>query len=372
MSKKEYLNDLFIYLRTQEVTKSDISNVIEEYSNLYDEAIDNGLSDEEVRVKLGTAKDIYKALKGDLYHDSNSRNRIVALMPFVSVILFFLIGYLGDAFRYAWMVFLAIPITAILVNVKTKDKYVALTPFISTILFMLLGFSSGYWHPGWLVFLLVPVTAISLNVKEHKFTALSPFVVTVVYVMIGYFHPPFYLYGWALYAVVPLVSLLTKPITFKKGMLASLIVLAVIAHQLLVHLSGEWQYAWLVYTVPLLYAVATNQIKIYLFDKETWLKRPYLATSILAVIIIYLAVSLMIPDAWLWSWMILLFIPMIGIYATQKFKHFVAYTPFLSTIIFFSIGHFGGKWDFSWIVFLMIPIAGILSNGGKYRKRVDD
>lgn len=64
----------------------------------------------------------------------------------------------------------------------------------------------------------------------------------------------------------------------------------------------------------------------------------------LFVVIIYFLVSFLIFNIWIWSWIILLFILMIGIYDGIKFEYFVVYMLFIVVIIFMFFGLFGNYW----------------------------
>ncbi len=362
MDKKTYIEDLFRYLKSQKVRQTDINKVIGEYEDLYDEAKDNGLSDDEVIKQLGTPESIYEELKDDLRHEENQTHKIVGITPFVSIIIFFLLGFLANGWTYAWMAFLLIPVTAVILNVKGKDKFVALSPFIAVVTFMLTGFLTGIWYPTWLVFLLIPILAIILNVEDkHKLVALSPFIATIAYFITAFLYPPFYLYGWCVYAFVLLAAAFTDPITWKKLFWAVLTIGAVVAHLLIGFNTGLWQYAWIVYAVPVLFGIFVHELEIRISIFNNWRKNPYLTFIGLSVILIYLVVSIAF-NAWYWSWMIILVIPMLGVYSTQKFHYPVAYAPFVATILFYSTGFFLGWWQYSWMFFLMIPILGVLSS----------
>ncbi len=365
MDKKTYIQNLLAYLKSQKVRQSDINKVIGEYEGLYEEALENGFDDDQVSKQLGAPESIYHELGSDLRHEEDPRNKIVGVTPFFSIIIFFLIGFLARGWNYAWIAFLLIPVTAIIVNVHHKEKFIALTPFVAIVVYMLVGFATGFWHPTWLVFLLVPITAIILQVEAvHKFLALSPFIATVAYVLISFFYPPFLSYGWFLYAFILLAAAVTDPITFKKLFWAVLTIGAVAAHLLIGFNTGLWGYAWIVYAVPVLYGVFVHELEIRIEILKNWRKNPILTFLVLLVIFAYLAVSV-IFNAWNWSWMILLFIPMFGIYSSQKFTMLVPYSPFVATILFFSTGYFLGWWQFSWMFFLMIPILGVLSSHGE-------
>ncbi len=84
----------------------------------------------------------------------------VGLSVILSIVAFVLIGLLLNGWYYAWLVFLAIPMVAIIRHSGRHHRLVALTPFIATIIFFALGFLINGWQYAWLAFLIIPMTAI--------------------------------------------------------------------------------------------------------------------------------------------------------------------------------------------------------------------
>lgn len=362
MNKKQYLNELASYLNEKDVIREDIESIISDYEELYDESADRGLTDDEIYEKLGSPRFIYTSLKDTLKKKSNSKeySKIIAIMPFISTILFFLIGSGLGHYEYAWMVFLLIPVVAIIINVKGKDKFIALSPFVSVVVFLLIGLLVNVWHPTWLILLLIPVMAILLKTPaKPRIVAILPFVITIIYFLVAEFvYFDFYKIGYAMFALIPIVAILFEPLNIKRIILLTSIVLAAIAHLLLSLYFGYWDYAWLAYLVPIGLSILFGDILIRWGTKNTRLN------LIIGIIIsaIYLAVSIIIGDIWSWSWIILLLIPMVSIFIQERFKNPVAYMPFISTIIFIALGFFANLWAWSWMVYLLIPIVAILTS----------
>ena len=90
---------------------------------------------------------------------------IVGLVALLAVTAFLIIGFIGNGWPYAWLVFLAIPVTAVIVDLIQKKKKIAgqipgLVAILATAIYLILGFGFGLWHPGWIVFLAIPISGI--------------------------------------------------------------------------------------------------------------------------------------------------------------------------------------------------------------------
>lgn len=370
MRKKEYLNELFNILMEHDVDRKEVDKIIKEYEELYGEAYDYYMDDEKVIKKLGSPNEVYHVLKHDLKYRKSSQmnNKFVALSPFIALILFFAIGMGFDAYEYSWMSFLLIPISAILLNVKGRAKFIAISPFISLVVFMILGFVWSLWHPGWLVFLLIPMTAITLEAGKDRYVALSPFVITFIYVLVSYFNQEFLIYGWGLYIFVLVFASIRKPFKIMDLLVILTSISALIIHWWIGLATGNFEYLWLVYIVPLLFALYSGVIKIDItfFNIK---KHPILFLISILMILLFIGLGFLLPNnGFSYSWVTLLVIPMCAIYSKVKFKYLVAYTPFLSVIIFMTLGYFFGLWNIAWIIFLSIPIMGILTPKENYEK----
>ena len=86
-----------------------------------------------------------------------------------------------------------------------KQKIIAITPFVSTIIFFLCGYCWGAWHPGWLAFLLIPIVPILLGVKKIKH--IYPLICVLIYVLLGIFLDLWF-QGWLIFLTIPIVEIL--------------------------------------------------------------------------------------------------------------------------------------------------------------------
>lgn len=78
--------------------------------------------------------------------------------PVFVTILFLLLGFLGNWWHPAWILFLTVPLYYSLVDVIIHKRSFHHFPYpiLTAVVFLLLG-CFGWWHPGWLVFLTIPL-----------------------------------------------------------------------------------------------------------------------------------------------------------------------------------------------------------------------
>lgn len=360
MNKELYLNKLKEILQENLVSYDDIDQIIEDYNDLYTQGLEQGLTDEEIVKKLGDARFVYKSLKDDLSYNYKT-SKATGVMVFVSLILFFLSGQLLTGWQYSWMFLLLIPITGILTSVKGREILPALAVFISIIVFYTLGMKFGLWHPGWLVFLSIPTLGIFASKNNKKLLlSLTPFITVLIYFIVSYFYNEFYLYGWPIFLLIPLVDSFNIEKTFDRYAMLLSLVLSIIAYYILSILFTNWYYPLFVFVIPIGFAIMTERLRITVnigLDKK---RNIFVVISTLFVVTAYLLVSFL-TKGWSWSWIILLLIPMLGVYAGNGFNNIVAYSPFVALILFFIVGRFiDGGFQYSWLFFFIIPISGIL------------
>jgi hypothetical protein len=65
-----------------------------------------------------------------------------------------------NSWGYLWLIFLLVPVVSILAYSQKKDKFLALTPFISIVIFFLLGYFFDLWSYAWIAFMLIPIVGI--------------------------------------------------------------------------------------------------------------------------------------------------------------------------------------------------------------------
>lgn len=106
---------------------------------------------------------------------------ITGLVALLAVAAFMIMGFLiKGAWTTAWIVFLVIPLTGIITNLifnkkNRADTVIGAVAILCVIIFFLLGFLANAWSISWIVFLLIPITAIIVNmfkvIRKDKDTA---------------------------------------------------------------------------------------------------------------------------------------------------------------------------------------------------------
>nr|HPJ24428.1 hypothetical protein [Bacillota bacterium] len=254
---------------------------------------------------------------------------------------------------------------AILVNTFDKHSmngWIALSPFVALIVFLLLGFWQNMWHPAWLVFFVVPILAITSSFKTMRFvsylTAIMPFVATITFVLVGTYaglwNPI-----WLVFLTIPMISVLHENKFWKVLLLEASFLIAIAAYLVSGYVYGDWGYGLFAFFIPIGVSLILSEdsfLVINRMNKNIWL----LAA---AMTIIYIGSGLLFETTWPYLWMIFLLIPVYAIltHGPKKDK-LIACMPFISTVLFFSLGYFFGWWAFSWIAFLLIPMVAIIKH----------
>ena len=96
--------------------------------------------------------------------------RIIDAMPLITLFIFLLIGFVGNEqgenyWKYAWLVFLLIPLTPVIFGVKKIKISYSLIVLIAYLLMGLFWPKYG-WHPGWIIFITIPIFNILFPSKK--------------------------------------------------------------------------------------------------------------------------------------------------------------------------------------------------------------
>ncbi len=362
--KKEYLLGLKELLDRYDMSEQEKQDILADYSDMYDNWEERGMSDDEIVEKLGKPKGIIGSLVEGyrrIPKPSDGKEKIIALSPFVATIIFFIAGFGFNQWLYSWLAFILIPVTAIIVEMsRSKDPHVttALSPFVTGVAYFIIGMEYQLWHPGWLIFLAIPLIAIFNSRDEMNFrtllTAISPFVAVIAYVVLGdmgYWHNM-----WVVFLIIPFLGA-TLETGFKRVFLLLFLPVAVIAYLYLGDMYNEWLYTALVFTPLLVFYIINGNVQLW--DKDA--PKDY-QILVAATVTTYVVVSL-ITQAWLITWLIFFAIPMYAInQETEQPEKTIAFTPFIATTIFILLGFFFGIWAWAWIAFLIIPVVAIIKS----------
>ncbi len=363
--KNEYLVQLKDLLDRYEMDESEKQEIVSDYSDMYDSWVAKEMSQEEIEEKLGKPKNIVRSLVEGyrrIPKPSDKRTKIIAISPFISLIAFFILGFGFNEWVYSWMVFLLVPVIAIVVEMsRDKDPHIttALSPFAATIAFYILGMQYGLWHPGWLVFIIIPMLGIFNSRKEMNLrvllVSLSPFLAGILFIYLGekgYYHP-----AWLVFFIIPFIGATLEKSFNKALIIVSSIVFGVALYLYIGYTFEEWYWSLFAFLPLVLFWIINGDIVITTGDGDV--PRGYKIVSVIAILG-YLAVSLT-TQAWIITWLIFLIIPVYAINREVKGnERTIALTPFIALTIFMVLGFFFTLWAWAWLVFLIIPITAII------------
>lgn len=361
--KRNYLEALRQLLLQYQLDQTEISDILQDYEDMYDNWISTGMTDEEVEDKLGHPNTIIKDLTDGVRRKPKKQGKgekVIAVMPFISLIIFMLLGFAGDLWQYSWMAFLLIPITAIVVKQgfrKNGHFFTAISPFVATVTFLILGFALDAWHPAWMIFLIIPVSGILQSKKSmgllQLLISLSPFVSIVVFFILG--EAGYWQQAWLVFLSIPMLGALGESNKGKVFMIEGLIILGIIGYLYVGYTYEEWTYALFSFTPAVIYLVLIGNIEVGILKAP----RDY-KIVIVSAAIIFLTIGLTV-GYWHLAWLIFLSIPVYSILKETKGKaKIISLTPFIAMVIFFTVGFLFDGFMYAWIAFLIIPITGIL------------
>lgn len=328
MTKSNYLERLKQLLDEYNIIESHKEDIIKDYDTLWQEYQELNMMDMDIVEKLGHPEVIIDSLtegftKKEILNKrkkQSSQQKFIALTPFIALFMFFGLGFLVEnGFTYAWVSFLLIPMSGIILQGPNNiiQKLTALSPFIAIILYIpILGFYFDLWHPGWLVFLLTAILG-------------------------GLSHPK-----------------LSYRIFISGGLLLTSIIYLILEvginlGSLMITESIQLPYSTFVFLPVVL-------ILLWIWFSQI-IKNgiPYLILLLLSTFI-FLFLSIQY-DLWLIAWLVFFSVPIYAIVRhTKKEEKLIALMPLISTILFMLIGYFFNGWAFGWLVYLFIPMVAII------------
>lgn len=363
--KNDYLGKLKEQLEEFQASQADIDDIINDYDQLYDDALAKGKTDEEIYTFLGNPKqvayDLIDTIK--IKQHKYKRNKIIALMPFISTITFIFLGFGWNLWHPGWMVFLLIPVIAIILNTKAKNTIIALSPFISTLVYLFIGFQYDLWNPGWMVFLFIPMISIILSTKfKDMIVALSPFVALIVFMLLGTYKD-LWNPGWLVFLIIPMLSALQKKNKWQMIILELSFVLSIGFYLYMGYVQDSWALGGLGFILPVAVGILFGDINFVIWDypKGPLRKKVVLLLSTIVFSIAAFLLLGLILHGWAYAWQVFLLIPIVSIVSFDKFR-FTTIAPFVAVVLFFSIGYFFNAFHLSWLAFFIVPMAAIVEN----------
>ncbi|QMS84546.1 DUF1700 domain-containing protein [Candidatus Xianfuyuplasma coldseepsis] len=369
--KDQYLNRLKTLLSEYVMDEQEMADILQDYDEMYDNYKDYGMQDNEIEDKLGSPEKIIgdltdgyiKKVQIKEQKQESKRTKIIAISPFVALVLFFVGGFGFGWWAYSWTAFLLIPMVAIISEMAGQDKhvFVALSPFIALIGFGILGFGYELWHPGWLIFLIIPVIAITTDAKGMSFleylTAISTFIALPIYFL--YFGPQdMWVPGWLIFLMIPIIGALNETNKLRMFILEFLIIGGAVAYVYIGETYQAYDWALLAFVPIAVYGLFSTENKFFDMPREYRLLVLVLAAGYVAAGLIG---NLIDYNLWGYAWLLFLLIPVYAITKeTNGNERAIAITPFIAVFIFYSLGYFFGWWAFSWLAFLLIPVVAIL------------
>lgn len=318
MNKETYISELNELLVEYQVSQEDITDVLVDYEQMYDDALDRGLTDNEVYQLLGNPEIVINELRDTLTlkRQKQYKTKFIALTPFIAVITFMVVGLTTGIYHPTWLIFLIIPMSAIILNTKDKEKIVALSPFVALIFFITVSFFTETWQPTWLIFL-----------------------------------------------IIPLLGMLYSKNNLKKIISIGSLLIAIAFYLYMGYIQDSFDYGALGFILPIAVAILYGDISISVFKKDPYERQQVLIllSVIILSIVIFLGVGFVF-QGWAYAWMVFLFIPMASIYLFDRSRKVTPFMPFIAVIIFFSVGYFFSLFELSWIAFLLIPIVAVIEN----------
>lgn len=371
MSKKDFIKELEEELKDRDINSDSVEEILEDYSEIIDGALEKGEDEVSVLERIGRPWDIARTLskieaKGQIKEKVKRKgkskdHKLVALSPFIATIIFFGLGYYYDMWAVSWMAFLLIPITGILSEMRSdfSGSIVGLSVFASTIAFFVLGFYYGLWHPGWLVFLIIPILGILTEIKDDflgAFVGLTTFATIIFFILYGYYYDTWHP-TWLVFFLIPLMTIVDR-----KKLSDKFITLVMYLFIPLVYLYLEYinfsDYNYLVFGFTILLGIYTGEVQIGIKVSNLRTKE---GVTVIAIIIAYIALGI-IYGAWHPGWLIFLLIPVMTMLYQNSRPPLVAFTPFIATAVFILLGHYFDMYAIAWLVFLIIPMAGIMTD----------
>lgn len=141
---------------------------------------------------------------------------ITGLVAVIAAACYFILGFSLGIWHLAWLVFLAVPVTAIVLDIGTKSRDVSgsiigLIAVLAAAAFFILGFAFGKWHPGWVVFLVIPFASILFDITKKKdsssLVGIIALLAVAAFILMGTFLGNWHI-AWVVFLAVPIAAII--------------------------------------------------------------------------------------------------------------------------------------------------------------------
>lgn len=351
-------------LNQYDISNQEKDDIINDYKQMIEDGKQKELSEQTIIEMIGNPEKITRELGFKKKDVVPGGEKWIALSPFISLIIFMILGFTKELWHPGWLVFLLIPVTAIIVEMsKDQDQYIltALSPFISFVFFFLVGYHYGIWHPTWMIFIIIPTLAIINSKKEMDnltfYTALSPFVSFIAFMLIGYYTGEYHL-AWLLLLSVAFLGIFHEKRVLHKLLLVLSLVISILLYLTIDIYYGNWTLALFAFTIFIVTGLLTGHIHIEVdgFNNKSDILIVFIP------IILFLGVGY-IFSIWAISWLFLLLIPVVMIIKYRENNRILTpLSPFIAVTTLVLLGYFCDLWHISWTALLIIPIVAIIEN----------
>ncbi|XMB67205.1 DUF1700 domain-containing protein [Mycoplasmatota bacterium zrk1] len=268
MNRLEFIKKLKEYLYYYELRRDVVEDIISDHEAIIEEAIENGMSETDIINRLGSPKAIAKCLKDERKVDYGS-TRLTALSPFIAGIIYALLGFGFDLWHPTWLVFMIVPITAIVGTRRTMTTMTFLTslsPMVVVSIYLVYGFTYDIWHPTWLMFMIIPILGLFVDRENPKNILLA---VIIIITSIAYLYMDTY---------------------------------EILNHN------------WIVFFVPFILGVYSGHVQISVFNNSELLETRERIMSWISIgsAVIYSVIGIVF-DIWHPTWLLFLIIPIAGV-----------------------------------------------------------
>ncbi len=172
--KEKYLDQLNEALKYA-FSNEEARTITNDYKELFEDYLASGLTEEEIIKKLGEPKEIVKSLIEEGKRVFPSFTKVTVTLP-----------------------------------KRGSRKIINVMPFLSLLIYLVLGYVFKLWHPGWLVFLLIPISGVLFSpYRKKKLVGITPFLAVIVFTLVGMYVPNGFRYSWIAFIFIPLIGSLS-------------------------------------------------------------------------------------------------------------------------------------------------------------------